>query len=87
MSNNSTEKMINPIPVVNSPRQFSYENGILKRWAEAGCHTKDDVEKLLAGDKKSRETAKQKEKEQNIGFDLDEFFAAATLRGEDSSGS
>ncbi len=29
MSNNPTEKMINPIPVVNSPRQFSYENGIL----------------------------------------------------------
>lgn len=74
------------IAQIHQPK-FSYENGILKRWAEAGCHTKDDVEKLLAGDKKSRETAKQKEKEQNIGFDLDEFFAAATLRGEDSSGS
>ncbi|MBQ8497233.1 MAG: DnaD domain protein [Clostridia bacterium] len=67
--------------------KFSYENGILKRWAEAGCRTKEDVEKLLVGDKKARENAKQKEKEQNIGFDLDEFFAAATLRGEESSGS
>jgi DnaD/phage-associated family protein len=66
--------------------KFSYENGILKRWFEAGCRTKEDVEKLLAGDKKAHESAKQKEKEQNIGFDLDEFFAAATLRGNESSG-
>lgn len=74
------------IAQIQQPK-FSYENGILKRWVEAGCRTKEDVEKLLAGDKKARESAKQKEKEQNIGFDLDEFFAAATLRGDESSGS
>ena len=67
--------------------KFSYENGILKRWAEAGCRTKEDVEKLLAGDKKAHESAKQKEKEKNIGFDLDEFFAAATFRSEESQGT
>ncbi len=67
--------------------KFSYENGILKRWAEAGCHTKEDAEKLLSGDKKQREKIKEKENTQNIGFDLDEFFAAATLRGEESSGN
>ncbi len=65
--------------------KFSYENGILKRWVEAGCRTKEDVEKLLSNDKKAHESAKQKEKEQNIGFDLDEFFAAATFRGEKSA--
>ena len=26
---NTKSEMINPIPVVNSPHQFSYENGIL----------------------------------------------------------
>ena len=66
--------------------KFSYEHGILKRWAEAGCHTKEDAEKLISGDKKQREKTKEKENAQNIGFDLDEFFAAATLRGEESSG-
>ena len=65
--------------------KFSYENGILKRWAEAGCHTKEDAEKLLSGDKKQRAKNKEKENTQNIGFDLDEFFAAATLRGDESS--
>ncbi len=65
--------------------KFSYENGILKKWAESGCKTKEDVEAFLAGNKKERESAKQKEKEKNIGFDLDEFFAAATQRGDASA--
>ena len=35
--------------------------------------------------KKKREKKKQEDAAQNVGFDLDEFFAAATLRGEESS--
>ncbi|MBQ7309118.1 MAG: DnaD domain protein [Clostridia bacterium] len=70
-----------------SQPKFSYENGILKKWFENGCRTKEDVEAFLLGNKKAHESAKQKEKEQNIGFDLDEFFAAATLRGDESEGS
>lgn len=68
---------------------FSYENGILKKWVENGCKTAEDVAAYLENGKKNAESAgkkKDSEKNKNIGFDLDEFFAAATLRGEDSEG-
>ncbi len=63
--------------------KFSYENGILKKWMEAGCKTRADVEALSV---KHKESKQQKTKTENkqIGFDLDEFFKAATMRGEDS---
>ncbi len=80
------EMAYNQMMATISQPKFSYENGILKKWVESGCRTKEDVESFLAGNKKAHESAKQKEKEKNIGFDLDEFFAAATLRGEDSEG-
>lgn len=65
--------------------KFSYENGILKKWVEAGCRTKEDVEALAAKHKETKEKGKAKAENKNIGFDLDEFFAAATMRGEESS--
>lgn len=60
--------------------KFSYENGILKKWVEAGCRTKEDVAAFAEKHKKSGKAGGKKEKE--IGFDLDEFFDAATRRGE-----
>lgn len=66
---------------------FSYQNGILKKWVENGCKTAEDVTAYLAGSKKTAESQGKKkgqEKNKQIGFDLDEFFAAATLRGEGS---
>lgn len=66
--------------------KMSYENSILNAWVTAGCRTKEDVENYLPESKKKHEKKKQQEAAQNVGFDLDEFFAAATLRGEDSSG-
>jgi DnaD/phage-associated family protein len=68
---------------------FSYQNGILKKWVENGCKTPEDVAAYIENGKKTAESAgkkKDSEKNKNIGFDLDEFFAAATLRGEDSEG-
>ena len=65
--------------------KFSYENGILKKWVEAGCRTKEDVEALTAKNKETRGKEKAKAENKNIGFDLDEFFAAATMRGEESA--
>lgn len=68
---------------------FSYQNGILKKWVENGCKTPEDVAAYIENAKKTAESAgkkKDSEKNKNIGFDLDEFFAAATLRGEDSEG-
>lgn len=66
---------------------FSYENGILKKWVENGCKTPEDVAAYMENGKKNTESAGKKQdlaKNKNIGFDLDEFFAAATLRGEDT---
>lgn len=60
--------------------KFSYENGILKKWVEAGCRTKEDVMAFAEKHKKSGKEGDKKKKE--IGFDLDEFFDAATRRGE-----
>ena len=68
---------------------FSYQNGILKKWVENGCKTPEDVAAYIENGKKNAESTgkkKDSEKNKNIGFDLDEFFAAATLRGEDSEG-
>ncbi|MBQ3490207.1 MAG: DnaD domain protein [Clostridia bacterium] len=65
--------------------KISYENTILASWVKAGCRTKEDVENYIPESKKKREKKKQEDAAQNVGFDLDEFFAAATLRGEESS--
>ena len=64
--------------------KFSYENGILKKWVEAGCRTKEDVEALVSKNKETKEKGKIKAEPKNIGFDLDEFFAAAMMRGDES---
>ncbi len=72
------------ISAIAQPK-FSYENGILKKWVEAGCRTKEDVEALTSKHKETKEKGKAKTENKNIGFDLDEFFAAATMRGEESS--
>lgn len=69
---------------IPSPK-FSYENSILNTWVSEGCRTKEDVENYLPKSKQKREKKKQEEAAQNVGFDLDEFFAAATLRGDESS--
>ena len=65
--------------------KISYENTILASWVKAGCRTKEDVENYIPENKKKREKKKQEESTKEVGFDLDEFFAAATLRGEESS--
>ena len=70
--------------VLPAPK-MSYENSILNTWVSEGCRTKEDVENYLPKGKQKQEKKKQKEAAQNVGFDLDEFFAAATLRGTDSS--
>ena len=67
--------------------KISYENTILRSWVQAGCRTKEDVENYIPESKKKREKKKQEEVTKEVGFDLDEFFAAATLRGEESSES
>lgn len=72
------------IASIDKPK-FSYENGILKKWIEAGCRTKEDVEALLMKNKEVKGKSKPKTEKKEIGFDLDEFFAAATMRGEESS--
>ncbi len=71
------------IAAIAQPK-FSYENGILKKWVEAGCRSKEAVEAYLAKHKESKEKIKPKGKteEKQIGFDLDAFFQAATMRGE-----
>ena len=62
--------------------KFSYENGILKKWHDAGYRTPEEV---VAGEQNRPEPKKNgKKKEKEIGFDLDEFFNAATMRGADS---
>jgi DNA replication protein DnaD len=76
------DQMMASIP---SPK-MSYENTILLTWVNEGLRTKEDVENYLPKAKKKHEKKKQQETAQNVGFDLDEFFAAATLRGEESSG-
>ncbi len=72
------------IASIDKPK-FSYENGILKKWVEAGCRTKEDVEAYLSKNKETKGKTKAKTENKQIGFDLDEFFAAATMRGEESS--
>ena len=62
---------------------FAYENGILEKWREAGVKTPEDVDVLKDNRKKN---AKPASNAKETSFDLDEFFAAATLRGEDSEG-
>ena len=69
---------------IHQPK-FSYENTILNSWVQAGCRTKEDVENYIPESKKKHERKKQEEAAKDVGFDLDEFFAAATLRGEESS--
>ncbi len=76
-------QMMSSIP---SPK-MSYENKILNTWFNEGCRTKEDVENYLPKGKAQYDKKKQKEATQNVGFDLDEFFAAATLRGDESEGA
>lgn len=73
------ELAYNDMMAAISQPKFSYENGILKKWVEAGCRTKEDVVAFAEKHKKSGKAADKKKKE--IGFDLDEFFDAATRRG------
>ncbi len=68
------------ITAIGQPK-FSYENGILKKWVEAGCLTKAEAEAFSEA-KKPIKGKKTEQKE--IGFDLDEFFNAAASRGEGS---
>ena len=75
------DQMMEAIP---APK-MSYENTILLTWFNEGLRTKEDVENYLPKAKKKHEKKKQQETAQNVGFDLDEFFAAATLRGDESS--
>ena len=56
---------------------LAYENGILEKWREAGCKTIEDVEGLLASQKK----APKKQETRETSFDLDEFFELAVKRG------
>ena len=70
--------------VLPAPK-MSYENSILNTWVSEGCRTKEDVENYLPKGKQQQEQKKQQEAAKNIGFDLDEFFTAATLRGDESS--
>ena len=72
------------LAAIDKPK-FSYENGILKKWMEAGCRTKEDAEAYLNKNKETKGKPKAKTENKQIGFDLDEFFAAATMRGEESS--
>ena len=65
--------------------KMSYENKILQSWYSEGLRTKEDVENYLPKGKEQHKKKKEQEAAQNVGFDLDEFFAAATLRGEESS--
>lgn len=65
--------------------KFAYENGILKKWVDAGCRTPEEAASFAEKHKKTVAKAKEKEKTQEIGFDLDEFFKAATLRGDEST--
>jgi DnaD/phage-associated family protein len=61
---------------------FAYENGILEKWREAGCKTMEDVEGLLASQKK----APKKQETRETSFDLDEFFELAAKRGAGIAG-
>ena len=56
---------------------FAYENGILEKWREAGCKTMEDVEGLLASQKKPA----KKQETRETSFDIDEFFELAVKRG------
>lgn len=76
------ELAYNDMMAAISQPKFSYENGILKKWVEAGCRAKEDV---AAYAEKHKKAPKAEKKEKEIGFDLDEFFEAATRRGAASS--
>ena len=78
------EMAYNQMMMTITQPKFSYANGILKKWFDAGCRTKEEVEKLLSEHKKAHENAKQKEKEESSSFDLDKFFAAAVQRAEEN---
>lgn len=56
---------------------LAYENGILEKWREAGCKTLEDVEGLIASQKK----APRKPEAVETSFDIDEFFELAVKRG------
>lgn len=74
-------QMMSSIPMP----KMSYENKILSSWYSEGLRTKEDVENYLPKGKEKLEKKKQQEATKNIGFDLDEFFEAALLRGDESS--
>ena len=59
---------------------LAYENGILEKWREAGCKTIEDVEGLIASQKK----APKKQDNRESSFDLDEFFEAVNESGSSS---
>ena len=61
---------------------FAYENAILEKWREAGCKTMEDVEGLLASQKKTP----KKQEARETSFDLDEFFELAAKRGAGIAG-
>lgn len=67
-----------------SQPKFSYENGILKKWVEAGIRDKEGAEAFVAAHKKEKKSGGA---EKTVGFDLDEFFAAAQRRGAASEES
>ncbi len=71
-------------PDVKKP-SFAYEHTILKEWHEAGIQTRDEAEAHTLKVKETKKKAKKEAAPKEIGFDLDEFFNAATLRGEESS--
>jgi DnaD/phage-associated family protein len=57
---------------------LAYENGIIEKWRSEGCKTIEDVEGLLASQKK---TSKKQQDVRETSFDLDEFFDLAVQRG------
>lgn len=76
-------QMMSSIP---SPK-MSYENRILNTWFNEGCRTKEDVENYLPKGKELHKKKKEQEAAKDVNFDLDEFFAAAMFRGDESSDS
>ena len=66
--------------------KMSYENKILYSWYNEGLRTKEDVENYLPKGKELHKKKQEQEAAKDVNFDLDEFFAAAAFRGEESSG-
>lgn len=67
-----------------SQPKFHYENKILKSWVEAGVRDVEGAKAFAASHKKE---SKSGTGEKTVGFDLDEFFAAAQRRGAASEKS